>query len=321
MMKMHLNRNRAEGTLLCRALILIMVFLMLLKGPAFTASADNEAQAGSDAAERFALFAENAAGRYFTTTADGFTVLELINAFGKLFASVGYYTESGTLYSYYAAELLPVCLTEPEADCTLTDSSADFFVRLFSNMSFAGNYWPGTTRQLLTLVPGGLHLGNYSGDGDALVSKNSLLLYRNDDAPGITPYGPQMAESMYGLEPDAELTAAIAGTWSTVSESGDEAISVYLSLAADGTAMFLRENGTDQPPLLLKGGFAAARENDHTYRFCYMTSSPSSGAMPYTGCALLTPLPDTLIFAPLPEGYDDILCPTPSAQIKYERQE
>ena len=51
----------------------------------------------------FKAFMDAAAGRYFSVNEDGFTVLELIPAFGELFASSACYTKEGTLYSYSAS--------------------------------------------------------------------------------------------------------------------------------------------------------------------------------------------------------------------------
>ncbi len=266
--------------------------------------------------DTFRQFIENTEGRFFAMTENGLSVLELIPAFGRLFASVGYYMEGESLYSYYAAELIPVCFVQPE-NCQqqYSGSSIDFQVRLFSNMSYAGNYWPGETRQRLSTVSDGLMLSNYSGDGDGLISKMSTLLMRNDNVPGILPYGPEKADNMYSAGGSVSVPEAMAGTWGTSWIEDGQETTAHVSFGKDRTITYLRDQGTDAPPLLLKGGFSFSSDNV----LCYLMSSPASGSMPYTGCVQAQTGPDSVIFKRLPESFDDLLLPANKAETEYKR--
>ena len=271
----------------------------------------------------FRSFVQNAEGRYFASTDDGFAVLEMIPAFGRLFASVGYYMGENSLYSYYAAELIPLCQTE-NADCdgVSSDSSYDLNVRLFSNMSIAGNYWPGETVQRLTLIPGGLLLSNYRGDGDALISKENTLLKWNGEVPGIFPYGPAEAEMMSGTDATTSIPGSLSGTFGTSRQEDGTETAVKLSLSPDGTILMLRDQGTELPPLLLKGGFSVSEADGGSYRLCYLTSSPSSGTMPYSGCVSARPGSDGLVISKSDEGPDDLLIPYNAEEefyVRYQR--
>ena len=163
------------------------------------------------------------------------------------------------MYSYYAAELIPVCRPE-DGNCegNATDTSFDMKERIFSNMSMAGNYWPGETVQRFTLIPGGLLLSNYSGDGDALISKESVLLKWSGEVPGMFPYGPAEAGLMSGGNVLAEipdpLTGTIAASWL---QDGMET-TIRLLLSRDGTILALRDQDMELPPLLRKGGFSVS---------------------------------------------------------------
>ena len=139
--------------------------------------------------DAFKAFTDDAAGRFFTADEDGFIVLELIPAFGKLFASCARYTKEASLYSYFASELLPL---------TGSPTSFDFMIRSYSNMYMGDVYREGETRQRLTLQPRGLLISDYRGDGDPLISKSTVLLIQRDDLPTIFPYDPAFAQRMYG---------------------------------------------------------------------------------------------------------------------------
>ena len=65
-------------------------------------------RAATPADDAFKAFMDDASGRYFIGEEEGFTVLELIPAFGKLFASSAHYTKEASLYAYSASELLPL---------------------------------------------------------------------------------------------------------------------------------------------------------------------------------------------------------------------
>ena len=260
-----------KSGLLNKILICFAAVLMFCSfGPALADRTDDDA---------FRAFMEDAAGRYFTGDEDGFTVLELIPAFGKLFASSASYTKEATLYAYSASELLPL---------TGVPASFDFRIRSFSNMSRAGNYWEGETRQLLTLQPRRLLISNYRGDGDPLISKSTVLLMRRDDLPTIFPYDPSSAQKMYGDTVPTALPEYLKGVWrASVTSNGDEETVAYLSLESDGTMTLLREHPENYPPILAKGGYVLSRDSEDIFTLCYLVSSPSQGTMPYNGCVKL----------------------------------
>ena len=297
------------------SLLLLIAAMASLSGGFTAASAEN-------APEPFRSFAENAEGRYFTSTSEGTAVLELIPAFGRLFASVGYYMGERSLYSYYAAELIPVCRTE-DPGCTgnASGSSFDVSVRLFSNMAMAGTYWPGETRQRLTLVPGGLLLSNYIGEGDALISKGSTLLERNGSVPGMFPYGPAEADRMAGNDGVSGIPAALTGSFSAVLQDEGKTASVWISLDRDGTILMLRDQEAGDPPLLLKGGFSASEGEDGSYRLCWLMSSPSSGQMPYSGCVNARMERDRMVVSHSQDNDDDLMLPYNAAEMVYVRDQ
>ena len=274
----------------------------------------------TEAGGPFASFLSNAAGRYYTVSEEGTIVLELIPAFGRLFASAGYYMGSDSLYSYYAAELIPVCQGSEET-CPLNDSenSIDFTVRLFSNMSLAGNYWPGETRQRLTLIRDALILSDMSGDGDALISKSYTMLTRNDNVPTVMSYGPEMLRFIFAAEGALVYPDSVLGSRQASWMKGDEEITVRFSLEADGTMLALRDQDPAMPPLLLKGGWAAQSSGNSSFDLCYLLSSPSSGQMPYQGCVRIDPNDDSLTLSRSPMGEDDLLLPSDGSQITYLR--
>ena len=227
-----------------------------------------------------------------------------------------------SLYSYYAAELIPVCPTE-DPGCTgnASESSFDVAVRLFSNMAMAGAYWPGETRQRLTLVPGGLLLSNYSGDGDALISKESTLLKRDGSVPGMFPYGPGEADRMAGNDGGSGIPAALTGSFRAVLQDEGETASVWFSLDRDGTILMLRDQDAGDPPLLLKGGASASKGEDGSYRLCWLMSSPSSGQMPYSGCVNARMEDDTMVVSHSQDLDDDLMVPYHAAEMVYVRDQ
>ena len=274
----------------------------------------------TDPAGSFSAFAQNAEGRYFTSIEDGFAVVELIPAFDRLFASVGYYMGEKSLYSYYAAELIPVCRPEDGyCEGIASDTSFDVKVRIFSNMSMAGNYWPGETVQRLTLIPGGLLLSNYSGDGDALISKESVLLKWSDEVPGIFPYGPAEAGLLSGEDIMAEIPDALTGTMAASWLQDVVETTIRLQLSRDGTILELRDQDAVLPPLLMKGGFSVSDAGDGSYRLCYLMSSPSSGMMPYSGCVSARAEADALVISRSAEEYDDLMLPDNTGELRYRR--
>ncbi len=298
------------------SLIILTVFMASLSGRFDKVSAEDIKTAGYS--ETFRVFAENAEGRYFTSTPDGIVVLEVIPAFGRLFASVGYYMGERSLYSYYAAELIPLCQTE-DTVCfdSASRSSFDVAVRLFSNMSMAGNYWPGETRQRLTLIPGGLLLSNYSGDGDALISKESTMLRQNSDVPGIFPYGYDEARNMAGGAESTDKLAGLTGLMSKTWQEGGEEKTVWLSLDPDGTILILKEQDAGLPPLLLKGGYVVPEAEDGSLSLYYLMSSPYSGLMPYMGCVEVRIEGPSLVVSHSLHSDDDLLLPANAAKMVY----
>ncbi len=205
--------------------------------------------------DAFTAFMDDAAGRYFSADEDGFTVLDLIPAFGKLFASSVSYIKEASLYSCSASELLPV---------TGGLWAYDFRIRSFSNMSRGGNYWEGETRQRLTLQPRGLLISDYRGDGDPLISKSTVILKQRDDLPTIFTYDPSSAQSMYGNIGTTDPPGYLQGVWrASVMSDGAEVI-VYMSLESDGTMTMLRNTPENYPPILAKGGYVLSRDSKDT---------------------------------------------------------
>ena len=235
-------------------------------------------RADSPADNAFRTFMDDASGRYFIGEDDGFTVLELIPAFGKLFASSAHYTKEASLYAYSAAELLPL---------TGSPTSFDFKICSFSNMYMGDIYWEGETRQRLTLQPSGLMISDYRGDGDPLISKNTVFLIQRDDLPAIFPYDPASAQKMYGNSGETALPEYLKGVWKASLMSNGAEVIVNLSLESDGTMTLLREPQNNNPPILAKGGYVLSRGLEDIFTLCYLVSSPSHGTMPYNGCVKL----------------------------------
>ena len=251
----------------------------------------------------FPLFTANVSGRY-----------ELIPAFGRLFAAVGRYMNGTSLYSYYGAEIIPLC-PAPSETCPYDHSPNSFhaYIRFYSNMSYAGTYWPGETIQRLTLVPGGLMIRDHAGDGDGLVSRENTMMIRSEKAPSTFIYGPAEAGSMFGNGSAAAVPEALTGAWQL---SRPE---VRFSVGSDGTMVMLKELGTDLPPMLLKGGVSVSDAEDGSYELCYMLSSTHGGTMPYMGCAVLKPDGRSLAAAPSPSWDDRLILPENGGTVKYER--
>ena len=235
-------------------------------------------RADSPADDAFKAFMDDASGRYFIGENDGFTVLELIPAFGKLFASSAHYTKEASLYAYSASELLPL---------TGSPTSFDFKICSFSNMYMGDIYWKGETRQRLTLQPRGLMISDYRGDGDPLISKSTVFLIKRDNIPTIFPYDPASAQKMYGNSGETALPEYLEGVWRASLMSNGAEVIVTLSLESDGTLTLLREPPNNYPPILAKGGYVLSRGLEDIFTLCYLASSPSHGTMPYNGCVKL----------------------------------
>ena len=305
-----------------RAVIMILLFAavsIFLNCAPVSAGGIPEDTADGKAPGPFGLFSEYAAGRYSAETDEGLAVLELIPAFGRLFASVGLYYEGDSLYSYYMAELIPVC-PDDAGFCPHehSDHSFDFYVRLFSNLSYAGSYWPGETVQRLTLMPDGIRLSHFIGSGYALVSKTAKALRRDDAAPGMTAYGPEYIMTI----PDdrkVSLPETMEGGWKASFNVDDTETTVFFVLDGDGTMVSLQDRGSEEPPLLLNGGFRAAEEPDGRFYLCYLLSSPASGLMPYGGCVYMAEENGSLAVAADPAEDEEALLPSGVSAAVYER--
>lgn len=301
--------------------IILSFLCFFLIGNIVNVSAESGNTGSNEKMNEFSLFSSNISGRYFTVESDDLIVLDLIPAFGRLFASVGHYMNRESLYSYYAAEILPLCPPENE-NCPYDHSqvSYDVYVRLFSNMSYAGNYWPGETFQRLTLVPDGIMLSNYVGDGDGLVSKNTTLMSRSDDAPSPFPYGSGEAKSMYETGSQIDVPEYLTGSWKAEWQNEDETIAVQFSLEADGSIMMLCDKEADYPPLILKGGFSISVSEKDSFELCYLMSSPSGGTMPYTGCILLKTEGDHISVEQNSDWGDELFLSDNTGKCLYERE-
>lgn len=285
-----------------------------------TTAAENRIPESIKNPDEFLLFASNASGRYYTMDAEDLVVLDLIPVFGRLFASVGLYMGGESLYSYYAAELLPLCPgTSDSCPYDHSQHSFDVYIRFFSNMSMAGDYWPGETFQRLTVVPGGLLISGYVGDGDGLVSKESVMMSPSGKVPSMFPYGPEKAGSMYGDGTAKEVPEYLSGIWKTSLQTEEGKTDVQFSVGPDGTMVLLREADDGRPPLLLKGGFVMTGSQNDSCELCYLMSSPSSGTMPYSGCVRLEKNGTYLTAWHSDERDDDLFLPNNAENIKYEK--
>ena len=261
---------RMKHALLIKILICLASILLLCSfGPVL---------ADTPADDAFRAFMDDASGRYFIGEDDGFTVLELIPAFGKLFASSAHYTKEASLYTYSASELLPL---------TGSPTSFDFKICSFSNMYMGDTYWKGETRQRLTLQPHELMISDYRGNGDPLISKNTVFLIQRDNIPTIFPYDPASAQKMYGNSGETALPEYLKGVWRASLMSNGAEVIVTMSLESDGTMILLREPQNNNPPILAKGGYVLSRDLEDIFTLCYLVSSPSHGTMPYNGCVKL----------------------------------
>ena len=94
---------------------------------------------------------------------------------------------------------------------------------------------------------------------------------------------------------------------------------VQFFLGQDGMMYYLRDQGAEQPPLLLKGGFWLPEETNGICKVCYLMSSPSSGTMPYSGCINMHIDGGFLTAMCAPMEYDELFLPEGSKTVLYER--
>lgn len=286
--------------LLIRLTAILLFFLSFLH----SASA---ADLTEDAACTLDKFMSEVAGRYFTVINDETVVLELIPSFGHLFGSVGYYME-GSLYSYYAAEFTPVCwLSDEKCTAQYSSRSMDFVVQLFSNMSYGGNYWEGLSQQRLTLLADDLLLSHYAGNGYGLITQDMILMVKSDKAPTLFPYNTDMAEGFLEKNRINQIPDFLTGSFrSSWIDDGVEFVQL-ISFDENGEMMLLRQTDDLEPPLLLKGGYALADKDDGSYDLCYLMSSPSSGTMPFSGCAAVRNHSGALIIEEFTDDWSQFL--------------
>ncbi|MBR6089630.1 MAG: hypothetical protein IKP86_06830 [Anaerolineaceae bacterium] len=271
--------------------------------------------------DNFPEFAENASGRYYTVRSEDIIVLELIPAFGRLFASVGYYMDGKSLYSYYAAEIQPLCPAGSES-CPYHHSqkSYDVYVRLFSNMSMAGSYWPGETFQRLTVIENGLLISDHAGDGYGLVSEEDTLMNQRDELPSMFPYGPEEAGGIFGDGTTGTVPEFLTGSWTASAQEENTTASVRFSLGPDGTITMLCEQDDGYPPLFLKGGVSVSLTEGDGVELCYLMSSPSSGTMPYSGCVPFGTTDGKLTAERAAGEYEGLFLPENAETMIYERE-
>ena len=299
---------------LTAALLAALLMVWMVPG----AGAAKNAVSSGEALAAFRTFSEDAAGKYVLQREEDTLVLELVPAFGRLFASVMCYMED-SLYSYYAAELTPEDLTRAENRAGNSETSFRLTARAYSNMSRAGRYWPGSASQRLTLIGDLLAVTDFQGDGDALVSKENVFLIRDDDAPGGAQYGPDMASRLYGSGGKAKAPAALTGAWNTSWRREGAEHSLRLLLEADGHMTALLD-AADTPPRLLRGGYALSRAENGVYTLFYVMSALDTGTMPHSGWARLEMDDDGLIVSAV-KGEECLLLPEGEDMIAYERGE
>ncbi len=268
-------------SLLLTALLLFLCFLCSV-----SAGDTGNGVPDETASEAFGRFCENAAGRYSLRTDYETAVLELIPAFGRLFASAAYYMDGRSLYSYYAAELIPACPMRPDLCGNDSDNSFMLSVRSFSNMSYAGNYWPGNSCQRLTLNEKGMLLSDFEGDGDPLLTAEVSQLVRDPSLPSVFVYVPDggSVPDKFGFE--FMVPEYLEGAW----RSGNEDGSVSVLFGADKKILLLSDpagSPSDRPSELYIGSYSLLKTQADTFVMCYIMSRPDTGEMPYEGCALL----------------------------------
>lgn len=298
------------------AVLLAAALLAIWCAP--NAGAAKAAMTSGEALAAFRAFSEAAAGKYVLEREDDTAVLELVPAFGRLFASVMYYMEDD-LYSYYAAELLPGDLSLPENRAGNSETSFGLTVRAYSNMSHAGDYWPGEARQRLTIIGNTLVLTDFEGDGEGLLDGKNALLSRDDNAPGGVRYKPAMVNRIFSLAGKGRRPEALRGAWNASWRVDDAEHSARLTLGADGLMTVLLEN-PDEPSRLLRGGYAATQADNGVYTLFYVLSALDTGTMPYSGSVRAEPDEDELILSAV-EGEDALLLPEGEEMIAFERGE
>ena len=294
-----------------RILALILALALLAACPAGARAEMTSEQALA----AFRAFSAGAAGTYVTQRAEDTAVLELIPAFNRLFASVGYYIE-GSLYSYYAAELIPGDLTSLQGRAGNAETSFLLEVRPYSNMSNAGDYWPGDARQRLTLTGEGLELSAAEGDGEGLLGGQAASFTRRKD--GALCYGPESVALVYNTSGQVSPPEGLRGAWhASWRVDGIDAIA-RVDFGEDGVMTLLRDRQDGRPPQLLRGGYALVPAEEDSYTLCYMLSAVESGAMPYPGSARLT-LEGGALAVDAVEMEDCLLLPEGEAALDYER--
>lgn len=309
---------------MAKRMIALLLSLTLLLGGLVGARAD-DAMTSEEALLAFRAFRENAAGRYVAQLDGDLVVLELTPAFGKLFASVAYYMAGESLYSYYAATLAPGDLTRAENRAGNSESSFLLTVRSYSNMSNAGDYWPGEAKQRFTLTAEGLEISEFDGNGEALVSSEDIAFLESADAPTVLCYGPDDVAMIYDIDARVDAPDAFLGAWSaTWRWDGIDCVS-RMALDKDGMMTLLLTPFDGRPPRLMRGGYALLPMEDGAFALHFVLSDIASGTMPIAGSARLA-LDGSALTAgalALENGYTDDcqLVPDGEAEVAYERGE
>ena len=299
------------------AFLLTVFFMFLCFFSSVSAEETKSGNAEIDSSDRFVSFCENAAGRYGLSSDYDTAVLELVPAFGRLFASVAYYMDGGSLYSYYASELAPACMIRSDLCGTDTELSFVLDIRSFSNMSYAGEYWPGETYQRLTLNDQGIALSDFEGDGDPLLTADDSQLIRDPSAPSVFIYAPGggSVPDKFGFE--FMVPEYLEGSWR--SGAGDE--TVFVSFGADKRIMLLSDpagSPSVSPSELYIGTYSLLKTQPDSFVMCYIMSRPDSGGMPYEGCAMLQTGGRDLAVNRI-DGYDCLLIPDSGETMVYSR--
>ena len=281
------------------------------------AIAQNEESTGSP---KFMRFCENIAGRYSFSDEFETVVIELIPAFGRLFAATAYYMNGESLYSYYASELTPAC-SESTGNCS-NDNEDSFLlnVRSYSNMSYAGNYWPGDPIQRITRTAEGIFLSDFEGDSNPLFTDQNTLLLQDDSAPSIFIYKPESSSLPDRFRFAFMIPPALTGNWIPTEPPVNSAGPVGVSFQEDKSIMLLTAPAADEsetPAGLYAGTYTLLNTRTDEYVLCAFMSRPDSGGMPYESCALLHIDGDKeLTVSRLPE-YDCLLLPESEESMKY----
>ena len=251
-------------------------------------------------------FNERVVGTYSGKVGDRVVSIEIISEFGRLYAF------TSDQYSYYATELIPV-----GDDDDWSSDSRLMSLRSWSNMSYAGLYFPGDAVQRLTITKNGIKLSDFEGDSDPLVSEDAVFLLRTGNKKKTFPYGQEAVGYVYELENKVETPEWILGQWNASWRMNGTDVISRVRFDDDSVMTLLLEYSDGGPPLLAKGGYAVIDRGIDGFCLCYMVNALHSGLMPMAGCASLVGDEGLELIAA--EGEDSLLLPASESYVEYRQ--